>query len=58
MTPLSWAAICDYGRTDIAEALLAAGADPKAVDKDGSSASELARKYQNVSFLQSANRKQ
>jgi ankyrin repeat protein len=58
MTPLLWAAICDYGRTDLAEALLTAGADSKAVDKNGSPSAALARKYQNVSFLQAANRKQ
>jgi ankyrin repeat protein len=58
MTPLSWAAICDYGRTDISEALLTAGADSKTVDKNGATPSELARKYQNVSFLQAANRTQ
>ena len=58
MTPLLWAAICDYGRTDMAEALLTAGADSKAVDKNGSTSTELARKYQNVSFLQAANGKQ
>jgi ankyrin repeat protein len=58
MTPLSWAAICDYGRTDIAEALLAAGADSKTVDKNGATAAELARRYQNVSFLEAANGKQ
>jgi ankyrin repeat protein len=58
MTPLLWAAICDYGRTDIAEALLTAGADSKAVDKNGSTPAALARIYQNVSFLQAANGKQ
>jgi ankyrin repeat protein len=58
MTPLSWAAICDYGRTDIIEALLGAGADPKAIDKNGASPSELARRYQNVSFLRATNREQ
>jgi len=58
MTPLTWAAICDYGRTEMAEVLLAAGADSEAVDKNGSTAAALARKYQNVSFLRAANRKQ
>jgi ankyrin repeat protein len=58
MTPLLWAAICDYGRTDLAEALLTAGADSKAVDKNGSTSAALARKYHNVSFLQAATRQQ
>jgi len=58
MTPLIWAAICDYGRTEMAEVLLAAGADSEAVDKNGSTPAALARKYQNVSFLRAANRKQ
>jgi ankyrin repeat protein len=58
MTPLLWAAICDYGRADMAEALLTAGADSTAVDKNGSTSAALARKYQNVSFLQAANRQQ
>jgi ankyrin repeat protein len=58
MTPLLWAAICDYGRTDMAESLLDAGADRKAVDKSGSTPRDLARKYKNVSFIQAVNRKQ
>jgi ankyrin repeat protein len=58
MTPLLWAAVCDYGRTDIAEALLTAGADSNTVDKNGATAAELARRYRNISFLEAANGKQ
>jgi ankyrin repeat protein len=56
MTPLLWAAICDYGLTDMAAILLTAGADSEVVDRDGAKPSELAKKYRNVSFPQVATR--
>jgi ankyrin repeat protein len=45
MTPLLWAASSDYGHGEIVKALLAAGANPNARDKDGSASSALAKKY-------------
>jgi ankyrin repeat protein len=46
MTPLLWAAISDYGHSEIVKALLAAGADPYVRDKDGATALSLAKKYE------------
>ena len=48
MTPLIWSAISDYGNADIAQALLDAGADPGARDKDQMTALELAGKFRAV----------
>jgi ankyrin repeat protein len=45
MTPLHYAATAPHGDTSIVEALLAAGADRNAKDKEGRTALELARGY-------------
>jgi ankyrin repeat protein len=45
MTPLLWSAIWDYGRDDITQALLDAGADPAARDQNHITALELAEKF-------------
>jgi ankyrin repeat protein len=45
MTPLLWSAIWDYGRDDVAQALLDAGADPSARDENHMTALELAQKF-------------
>jgi ankyrin repeat protein len=45
MTPLLWSAIWDYGRNDVAQALLDAGADPGARDQNQRTALELAEKF-------------
>ena len=45
MTPLLWSAISDYGRSDVSQALLDAGAEPGARDKNQMTALELAGKF-------------
>lgn len=45
MTPLLWSAIWDYGRDDVAQALLDAGADPGAHDKNEMTPLQLAGKF-------------
>ena len=45
MRPLLWSAISDYGRVEIAQTLLNAGADPAARDKNQATALELAGKF-------------
>jgi ankyrin repeat protein len=44
MTALLWSAMWDYGRDDVAQALLDAGAEPDALDKNQMTALELAEK--------------
>ena len=46
MTPLLWCSLSDFGSTSVSEALLAAGADPTAVNTQNSTALQLAEKYQ------------
>ena len=46
MTPLLWSSLSDFGSTSVSEALLAAGADPAAVDNHNSTALQLAEKFQ------------
>lgn len=50
MTPLLYAASIDYGDTAVVEALLAAGADPKAKDEKGRTALDLARAYRHAAI--------
>jgi ankyrin repeat protein len=45
MTPLLWSAIWDFGRDDVAQALLDAGAEPGARDRNEMTALELAHKF-------------
>jgi ankyrin repeat protein len=45
MTPLLWSAIWDYGRDDVAQVLLEAGADSGARDRNQMTALELAQKF-------------
>jgi ankyrin repeat protein len=45
MTPLLWAAISDYSHGEIAKALVAAGADVNARDKDGATSLALSENY-------------
>ncbi|MBI1322717.1 hypothetical protein GC170_05980 [bacterium] len=52
MTPLLYAASVDYGDTAIVKALLAAGADRDAKDKQGRTARELAEAYGHASIAE------
>jgi ankyrin repeat protein len=48
MTPLLWSAIWDYGRDDVAQALLDAGVDPSVRDPNHMTALELAEKFRST----------
>jgi ankyrin repeat protein len=51
MTPLLYAASIDFGDTAVMEALIAAGADLRARNKEGETAIDLANKYHHARMV-------